>query len=166
MRIGYYCHLNLTSLDFIAILKVTWFSLETCPLDLSISIKIYISCWRFRWWRGDRIPCIYIASFVWTSTKNAWNAQNAIWSRASGPGFYHSSCDHAWFDILSRETYALHNVGGAEAFFFPSNFDSIILTRTFASNVLHVLLANAPSSKKSDIPFTTAFTKNIQTVRN
>ena len=51
-------------------------------------------------------------------------------------------------------------------FFFPSNFDSIILTLTFASNVLHVLLANAPSSKTSDIPFTIAFTKNIQTGRN
>ena len=27
----------------------------------------------------------YVASFVWTSTNNEWNVQNAIWSHAFGP---------------------------------------------------------------------------------
>ena len=27
----------------------------------------------------------YVASFAWTSTRNIWNAENTIWSRAFGP---------------------------------------------------------------------------------
>ena len=63
------------------------------------------------------MPGNYVASFIWTSTKNEWNAQNATLLRAFGPSItrylitcvlaiYHSLSDHACFGHLSRETYA------------------------------------------------------------
>ena len=56
-----------------------------------------------------RMRHIYVASFVWTSTKSEWNAPNAnvvtrVWT------FHLSWFDLACFDHLWRETYAKHSV--------------------------------------------------------
>ena len=59
-----------------------------------------------------RMPGKYVASFIWTSTKNEWNAQKWTLLRAFGPSFtrylitrdltiYHSLSDHACFGHLS-----------------------------------------------------------------
>ena len=50
---------------------------------------------------------------VWTSTKNEWNAQNAIWSCAFGLSITRNLITRV--NYLSRETYAKHN-DGAKAF--------------------------------------------------
>ena len=55
----------------------------------------------------DQEPAIQIfrVLFVWTSTKNEWNAENTICSRAFGPSIARTTLsDHARFDHLSRET--------------------------------------------------------------
>ena len=59
-------------------------------------------------------------AFVSTSTKNEWNAQSAIWSRAFGRSITCNVC----LDHLSRETYA-KNSYGAKAF-----WTSIVVART------------------------------------
>ena len=33
---------------------------------------------------------MFVATFLWTSTKNEWNAQNVIWSNTLGPSITHN----------------------------------------------------------------------------
>ena len=96
--------------------------------------------------------------FFLPSTKNEWNAQNAIWSRAFRPSTPRTLITR---HFISSETYAKHNVGGKA--FWPSiiRSSSPALPTLITSNYYKFLLVIIIIFFQNvSLPFTSPSSKN------
>ena len=113
---------------------------------LVVLVTVKVAC---IWLSGKMLNCVYCLqpAFVWTSTKNVWNARNAVWSRAFGPSI--ARTDHACFDFPTRKAYANHTSTVME----QKRFDLRSLSPALRN--LWLLLSLLVSKEGKKLPFNT-----------